>query len=240
MLDRLLKNLSLIIAASLAFSGCEEEQELAEPVPYFSDYVTISKGTTWSYTVDSLAYSDFDEDNKIDTFQYIIENEILKLIDSSGDIREYEAIRHYKKTDSSTPYQSVKYKIEKTQEQYRVFTNNRKTIKMTFPVRKGKSWDANAFNAQPEQTYRYRKVHAPFSNQGMQYDSTLTIVQEDEGSLISRNFSQEIYRLGAGMVFKEKLDLEVRDTAIPPASVPWEKKADVGYILRYHLNKYEP
>ncbi len=240
MLERLLKNLCFFIGALLVFISCEEEQELAEPVPYFSNYITISKGTTWSYSVDSLAYSDFDEENKIDTFQYIIENEIIDLVDSSEGVKEYVAIRNYKKTDSSIPYKSLKYKIEKTKEQYRVFINNRMTVKLTFPVKEGKNWDANSFNAQPEKTYRFQNVHAPFSDQGMHFDSTSTVVQKDQENLISRDFSREIYGLGSGMVFKEKLDLEVRDTATPPASIPWEEKANVGYILRYHLKNYEP
>ena len=75
------------------------------------------------------------------------------------------------------------------------------------------------------------------------FDSTLVITEADDNNVIERRFSRAWYAKHIGLVKKEQWILDSQycnQIPIPTdcTSIPWEQKAEKGYILRQVVLEY--
>jgi hypothetical protein len=113
-------------------------------------------------------------------------------------------------------------------------------IKHNFPVIEGKSWDGHA-RATPlsvqqyykadnipfDWSYTYRDLDSPFSINGLQFDSTVTVIQIDRPAAFGITlYSEEVYAKHVGMVYKKLLVYNVQQNASNPAG-----RDTIGYEL---------
>lgn len=88
---------------------------------------------------------------------------------------------------------------------------NQKIIKLVFAPTYSKEWDINAFNSASEQNAFYSSIHNPFLENGLSFDSTLTVVQEDFFSLVDLKRQTETYAKNVGLVSKFYKDLIIEN-----------------------------
>lgn len=219
----------------ILLSACETENESVEPnnstetVKAHYDYVQLDSGITYIYEVDSLYYDDFKE--TIDTYSYQVSETIKAPLDSGS----YEWLSKVLTNKDSTKEGNTLFTSTMSDEDYQVFRNNKRIVKLKFPVRSGKTWDGNAFNYLEERTFRYESTHQPFETPYDQFDSTVTVIEKDEGNLIEEHRKKVVYAKGIGKVYQKDLNLRFRGDSIPPETIPWEEKANTGYIKTKEL-----
>ncbi len=223
--------ISLLLLGSF-FQACDTDQELVDPIPQHKDYVNLSTGSVRVYEVDSFFYNKFQK--TIDTFQYIVRETVGEEIDSN----RYRMQRQMDSTSENIKADPSLYSAKMKKSQYEVFRNNQRLVKMTFPVKAGKSWNGNAFNNLLAADFRYKNVHQPYSNKHYDFDSTVTVVEKDSGNRIEQKTRKVVYAKDVGMVYKEELNLRFEGETLPPKDTAWEKKANKGYIIRYKLKNY--
>ncbi len=90
-----------------------------------------------------------------------------------------------------------------------VTENNVAFQRLAFPVQEGLSWNGNAFNTLPNQTYQLVQVNQPFVVNNIRYDSTVTVIQNNlDDPIVGQNIQTEIYARNIGLINKQSIILQ--------------------------------
>lgn len=94
-------------------------------------------------------------------------------------------------------------RVEKVEE-------NKRIVKMIFPVVENEKWDGNALNSSGIQEYEYEELDAKYILDSLYFDSTVTILQQEENYLTHRWFSKEVYAKNIGMIYFQRDSIHFR------------------------------
>jgi|AntAceMinimDraft_17_1070374.scaffolds.fasta_scaffold06147_2 hypothetical protein len=221
------KIISIIIILLLIVYSCEEKSTLP-PIDLKYEYFPVNTGKWIIYDVDSISYNDFTLDT--DTFVFQIKEYIeSSFIDNSN--KNTQRIERYKRNNDTLNWsiKDVWYcnlnntTAEKVEEDVRF-------VKLVFPVIISKKWDGNIYNTYESQTYKYIDVDVPYSINGITFDSTLTVLQKNITTLISEDYSIEVYAKNTGMIYKKFIHLEKEITG------DIKKGVDYSYTINSYGN----
>lgn len=187
-----------ILTITLFYSSCKEET--VDP-PFLGYEYFPNEANTWvEYKVDSIRYDDqFGHDTFNFELREIIES---KFIDNEG--RDAQRIERYKRGDSTANWQirDVWY-ANLTNTTAEKVEENVRFVKLNFPLKLDRPWDGNIFNTMDEQEYEIIKLNEPYSINGMSFDSTVTVLHIDFVTLVSEDYSIEVYAKNIGLVHKK-------------------------------------
>lgn len=196
------KVLLFIFLLSLFCIACKESSK-EQALPYFYSYFPLETGTVYYSKVDSIAYDPFD--NSIDTFRFYQKDSLSLIEESEYGLSSYRCV--YPDT-LWTLHQF--YRLEKNREQAIINKNNERKIVLTFPIQEGKNWNAYAYMHVTENhsNYRYKDVHLPKSIGLLNFDSTLTVVEENQSNLIEENYAESIYASSYGTIACNRIHIK--------------------------------
>jgi hypothetical protein len=182
----------------LAFA-CQDKDY--SPSEMFYEYFPDSPGHYVIYDVDSLVYDDFS--GEVLNFNYQVKEVIeSRFIDSEG--LESLRLERFKRQSPADNWQVkniwqarlLPSRAEKTEE-------NITYIKLVFPPKEGQTWNGNAYNTLPSQTYRITDAHKPYLiAPGLAFDSTVSVVQRNFFTVISEDLQEEKYAKHVGLIYK--------------------------------------
>lgn len=192
--------------------GCKEQTE--PPSPYYYSYYPLKVGQCLHYKVDSIVYNEFS--SQIDTFSFYLKDTCTEAQDGTYQFVQYRL--HL--PDSNWIFRESK--LKRLEKLYATELHDNVTeTKMAFPVREGKSWKAFSYNSIAQQEYHYAAIHLSLNLGLLNFDSTLTVVQQNESNLISEKYSIENYASGIGLIYKEvkSLEKDIQTQAITAGSI---------------------
>jgi len=260
-----LKTIASLLAIAFVTLSCSKTKTEDFQIDYKYDYFPLDSGHAVIYDVDSIAINDFCDPVCIDTYTFQVKEVVGDtFIDLEGDLA-YE-INRYTRQSPTDPWgprrvwhakrveTSTKRTLEKVEENLR-FT------KLVFPPKSSSTWLGNRFFTIPEELrliveevldsydgpngepweYHYTSIDVPATYNGLYFDSTLTVLQYNDSTLLNKTYSTEVYAKHVGMIYKEHLWLKHQPT---PATTPlsWDnpnKWNRSGFILRMTVNSYE-
>lgn len=228
-----------LIVAIILLPACENDREqVRPPEPYIQhrDYAFLEKGLRLTYQLDSIVYNNFN--NTIDTTSYRVVHKFKEKLTDSGDIEQYLIKRKVFKPNGEFLGAAL-YRSRLTSNEYQVFINNQRDLRLKFPLSANASWNGNAYNNLDSQIYKVKAIHESATVLGNSYDSTLLVQEKYEENLIRLNAQKTRYAKDVGRIYHEKVNLRFRGDSIPPEDIPWEVKANSGSIVRYRLKKLE-
>lgn len=200
----------ICIPGFLLLPGCSKEDQPSADMGY--GYFPVNPGHWVLYQVDSIAWDDFT--STVDTFSFQIK-EVLEstFIDDQG--RPNIRIERYIRQSDTSEWiiRDVWFGLRSASTAEKVEENER-FVKLIFPVKEDAEWDGNIGNNLGAQDYTYINTHQPYQSGGMSYDSTVTVIQQDYTTAISRNYEEEIFASGVGMVYKKYVNLETLPTGV--------------------------
>lgn len=202
----MIKNqLIFLLTVLLLFAACSDDDDTLEAQFVGHQYLPLTVGAEHVYQVDSIRYDEFTKRSDTLRFQ---QRELIKSSFIDGENREAYLIQVFQREDESTAWNLVKT-ISKTRTtiRYERFEDNIKIIPLVFPISEGKDWNANGLSILNEANFRYKSVNLPLSIDGNTYDSTLTVIQEDEENLIERKFAEEKYAVNVGLIHRKDIDI---------------------------------
>ena len=85
--------------------------------------------------------------------------------------------------------------------------NNVTFVKLIFPVSEGLKWNGNAYNSLGNDTYQLIKLDQPFQTNGQNFNRTLTVIQQNDSTLVDLKRRMEVYAEGVGMIYQEKTNV---------------------------------
>ncbi|MEO6284987.1 MAG: hypothetical protein ABIN80_15735 [Dyadobacter sp.] len=81
-------------------------------------------------------------------------------------------------------------------------------IKITSPVYDGMSWDVNAYNQAGKRLCKVKDFGKPYRCGALYFPNTVTIVRQDDSTLLSKNKYIEIYAQNVGLILRERINLQ--------------------------------
>ena len=195
-----------IVFGFFLFSCGKEESN--SPLKFYETYYPLESGVYVDYYVQEINHDDLSSIPH-DTLNYYLRTLIEDtVIDNEGRL-SYKYIR-YTRIDTNDIWQISDVwttimnnnKIELTEE-------NQRMVKLIFPPKEYTTWDANVYNTLNSMNCIYEDIHEPYSINTMDFDSSVTVIQEDVLSLVSYRKKYEIYANHVGLVKKSYKDLEI-------------------------------
>lgn len=226
----------LAIAAGLG--ACK--QETAPPVDLKDEYYPLEIGNSLEYTVDSIIISPLLTNGR-DTVHWQVREVVESTFTDNLGRTAHRIERYLRASDSAVWFISdVWYAVKETTTVERIEENLR-FIRLIFPASDGRSWKGNAhidsdsFPYYHDWDYEYVDVDEAKTVNGMFFDSTLTVSETADSTLIDMRYSEAIYAKNVGLVYKRLFDLAYVDTQPKPPLTPWYLAANRGYIVTMRI-----
>ena len=103
------------------------------------------------------------------------------------------------------------WKIKRQNQFGILIEENQSIVKLYFPLQTDFSWNANRFNNQDSIYYHYRNIHKSMSLNGLFFDSTVTVEQENYFTLVDLKRKKETFAKGVGLISKYYKDLRIKN-----------------------------
>lgn len=202
------------LVAALFWSGCKDDSVNPSMESSYIDYFPLYPGSWIVYDADSVVHLDGDDVNGVDTMIERYSFQIREVVDSSYIDAESDTayrISRFRRESDSLPWNFQNLWIAKrTPISGQRVEDNIRFVKLSFPIDTRTTWNGNAYNFFPEELYYYGNVHVPYSIQSLSFDSTVTVIQNDFNSSVSRINKQEIYAIDVGLIERRFDSLRVR------------------------------
>jgi hypothetical protein len=190
-----MKKLTSILLISIAvLSGCKKE-DAPVAADFGYDYFPDKVGTWVEYQVDSAWY---DEGFSDDSVSYRLKRVIAAhYTDPEG--RPSMRIEQFKLIDDEWVIRDV-WTATRTSGALEMTEENIRRLKLSFPVREGRTWDTNIYNTEADLEVAARSVGSAASVNDLQFPNTVLVQNTVPPNQIEARVLEEKYASGVGMV----------------------------------------
>ncbi len=235
---------------AILFYSCREGTNAEDyNIDFGYDYFPLEVGRSIEYQVDSTIY-DFDGATPIvlNSTTFVKEEIVGMTEDAQGDTAY--VVERFEKTNLSDNYtiKDVWYFSKSDRRAERVEENLR-FISLVFPALEGTDFDATLFiddnleivvagesiRAYEGWSSEIGTVGEPDTIGMFTFDEVLDVTYADEENLIEKRYSIAKYAKNVGLVFREEWILDTQDL---DDSIPFENRAELGYIIRQTVIAY--
>lgn len=212
MMKKLSYFLLLIVVAT--FAGCKDDKNAqVTPTGLIYSYFPVNVGHEIIYDVSLITKDEFS--GVEDTAVYQIK-EVIESVYSDNQGRPTQRLERYKRDTPLDPWVINDVWISNlTTTRAEKMEENIIYVKLVFPITSSVSWNGNLLNTFDPQTYEYDNLNQTQNVGGINFDSTLTVIQMDDDNFIETNYQVEKYATGVGMIYKEQIFIK-KDNSQPP------------------------
>lgn len=196
----------IVIFLLLVFISCSKDKlptDEANP-----DFSPLSVGQFAEYHVERTKYSITSSPE----IKHFITRQIIS--DSFKDVNNQLIY----KTDYFALNNNVDWKLDSNSTNWQTTgkmvgqENGQAIVKLIYPLSDGLSWNGNMFNAMDNQKYVVTELGKPYQTELFYFPNTVTIIRQDDSTLLSKNSYTEIYALNVGLIRREKVSLQYCNT----------------------------
>jgi len=187
-----------VLLMALILAACSKEEENRQ-IDLGYNYFPITIGHFIEYEVDSIAY---DLEGEHDTAHYfvreVIESEIIDALDEPA-LR----IERFKKDSLEHTWELADiWSAKRTSNNAQRIEEDKRYIRLVFPLTSSAQWDGNALNSEDEWTHNYSEIVGQNSYGDLSFSNTVTVLQRDFKSLIDDQYAYEVYASEVGLIEK--------------------------------------
>ena len=227
-----MKTFYLAAILSILLFACKKENDTNQPL-VASDYAPLKAGKFITYSLDSLVYINF---GKVEAHRFYEVKYVF--VDSATDNlgrKGFRTVRYIRTLPNGTfVSDNTSFSIQ-LNNGFEFTENNLKYLKLANPISEGKMWKGNSAIDVTSQSadlqylfdwdYTYKDVAQPKKVGTFNLENTITINQRNDSlnlpiipnvpvgnpnatQIASKDFSQEIYAKGIGLVYKQFLHFD--------------------------------
>lgn len=221
------------------FASCEKTEEITLDFKY--EYYPTQMGHYVIYDVDSIIFDDFTGTS--DTFHYQKKYVMDSTFDDGAGRTAHKLIRYHRADSLHAWVLSDVWSAVVNNTSLEVIEENQRFVKLLFPPREDATWKGNKYIDSLDTNWWFWKpsgweytnaaVDAPETLGGMQFDSTVTVLQQSDSTLIEKVIALEKYAKNVGMIYKQFSVMEKNGELTRPWSNP-----ESGFILTMTINSY--
>ena len=204
-----IKSFHIILILLLLFSSCRKDKDILDQLIFQGfDYAPLKLGQAAIYNIDTIRYNEFTSQFDTTRFQ---QKELVKREVLDGENRSAFNIEVYNRVNDSSTWNLIKV-IRKTKTNSRLekLDDNILSVDLIFPISEGESWNMNNLNANDELVVKYKNVNSFFINEVISFDSTITISIREESNLIEQIFTEAIYGINNGLVYRKDRNVRTK------------------------------
>lgn len=224
-----MKKLIPFVACIMFFAACKKESEELDIIP-ISDYAPLKAGKYITYSLDSLVYTNFGavEAHRFYEVKYLTADSLTDLLGRKA----FRIVRYLRKLPNGLFNPDNTFLAVNTGTKYEFTENNLRYLKLVQPIKNDGTWKGNsAIDVSSLGTdlqylfdwdYTYANVGQAKTVGTFNLANTVTVNQINESinlpvippgspnstNIASKDYSQEIYAKGIGMVRREFLHFE--------------------------------
>jgi len=220
------RSLLAVLVYSLLLAGCQSST--TDPVTSGYEYFPLETGRYVIYDVQKQQYSQ--------TTTPILQTYQLKEVigaaytDATGQ-PTYRLMRYRRSTDNQ-PWQADSVWSARLVNNEAIRTENGLDfVTLMFPVSDHISWNGNRRNAGEPDNYEARNVGQPYRVQDKQFDQTVTVMAQNDSTLVSQDKRLNVYARQVGLIYKERTQLQFC-TATPTCTGTHQIEYGIRYIYR--------
>lgn len=86
--------------------------------------------------------------------------------------------------------------------------SGREYVKMVFPLAEKRTWNGNVYNNLGEDEYLLKEVNKSIKIGGTAFDRTVTVVQQNDSTLVNQDKRIETYAAGVGLIYRERINVQ--------------------------------
>lgn len=241
--------ISLVVVLLLILNSCKKETETFSSAS-INDYAALQVGKVYLYRLDSTVLASFGTALIVKSYQ--AKDSIESTFTDNQGRPSYRIFRYTRDTLAAQPWRfAATYFATIANQSLEFVDNNMRFIKLKLPITEGYQWKAHTYidtksfsttvRHLDDWEYEYQNVSQPYMVLNKTYDSTLTVLQHDEttppgpfspNNYQQRNFGQEVYAKGVGLIYQEFLHWTWQTS-------PKQAYEDGSYGIRLRLISYK-
>ncbi len=210
-----------------------------------SDFFPLAIGQERIYELDSIVF-DLNAPQRVDTAHFFWKEVVSDTFRDAAEGLWY-SVQRYRRDADTLPWAFVE-SLAAAQDAGRALwqEDNLRFIKLVFPFDEFTFWDGNAYIPQgvnivvggetlqafDNWNYRIESLAEADTIQNRIYGQVVKVREAEDENLISLRQAESYYARGIGLVWRS---WSILDTQQLDGEVPWEEKAEKGFILRQWL-----
>lgn len=248
----LFKYLSILCLCTLFLFSCKDKQVIEDfSVEFGYEYFPLEVGKYVVYQVDSVVYN-IKSEGTIDSASFFIKEEITDTLLDNENRVNYRIERSVRNTPNDPWVIKDIWVSVRTDNTAERVEENVRFVKMVFPLEAGSTWDGNQFVDKTTiisvagETLEFFKgweaseigtFAEPETINGVFFEEVTTIIHAENENLIEIREVIEKYAKNVGLVYKKMriLDTQCDGDLAGCDGLPWEEKAEEGFILEYRV-----
>lgn len=237
---KLIKYFFYLCILVLVFDSCGKDDDVlgdGNPNPKVVDYsyFPINIGHWVVYDVDSTVYDEV-ANGKKNSYQFQIK-EVVQSVFKDNTGKDVLRVERYRRVDSTAKWALIKVlTFALYNESAHVYEDNRRIVKLVFPMQKNKTWNGYVFTDLEEQLkFKFIGVAQSDTVNSKTLENVSTVLQQDEVNAIQYFHVEEKYAKDIGLVAK----IIIRDSSnVSVIDKPFEERITGGIEYRAVLNAY--
>lgn len=193
----------ILLLSVFCLVACKDKSTIS----LHTDYFPLEEGAFVVYDAMTIEHDGPGGIN--DTLRFYLKVEIgEEELDNSGrTVRKY---LRYQSLDSGATYTLKDVWTAHVDDlNAELVEENERIVKLVFAPSFDKEWNIHAYNTNFEQVAYYEDFHESRTRNGVEFDSTLKVVQADFFSLVDYQKQHEIYAKGVGLIERYFKDLTI-------------------------------
>lgn len=184
----------------IGFSACKTNADDLD-VPNYengSKYYPLDSGIIRHYQVDSIAYDD--NTGAIDTFRFVLEEEIIGTIVGQFQEPHWVIKRSVKKELSQIWEPRASLFVLGTPNNLQVVEENNRFVKLVFPLGNTNTWNGNMYNNLGRRNYLLQFKEQAFTLEDTSFIDCAQIQEANIKNAIEEVFVRSVYAANIGLV----------------------------------------
>ncbi len=243
----------------LLLLGCNQSEVEELTGDYGYEYYPLEVGREYLYEVDSVIFREGPSGPVADSSRTLVLERIVDTLTDNTGATLYR-VERYERRSPAEPWQirKVTTAARSARQAFRT-EDNLRFVALVFPLRTGVEWDGNRYipdgvffegSSRPVDLFKgwrseVQSVDVPGSVGNLAFDAVSTVSLANAENAIEYRRATEQYARGVGLIYREwtVLDTQCRyccggDIGAACQALPWEEKAENGFILRQRLLDY--
>jgi hypothetical protein len=222
----------VILLSSFLFFACDNINSNLPPPQDGGKFFYPTIGQSVVYDVEDTQYEL--------TGKFTVKNYQLKEVNISAfkdsDGKDALRIERYRRENESQKWVIESIFIAKKEIDKALKTENNVTyVKISFPMKEGLKWNGNAYNSLGNDSYEMKKVNQAFQTNGQKFDNSVTVIQQNDSTLVDLKRQIEVYSERIGLIYQEKINVSYCNSS----DCLGKGKIDFGtkHILKFKSNE---
>ncbi|MDB4107342.1 hypothetical protein N9595_02640 [Bacteroidia bacterium] len=181
-------------------------KRVEQPLPIGPDYFPLQIGKFITYSTQEITHNASSESS--DTANFLIRKTVERSIqDGTKNIVYVIAVET--STDSGNSWNFIRYNtVKKDAYNVQIVANDIRKVKLSFPFKERKTWDANQLNSSHYQRATLLNIDKSNNVANKLFEYTATVELGNDEDLFFTDVETELYAKGIGLILSKLIDLE--------------------------------